>query len=224
MIWSASGYLLSKNKFGENSMIAEFFTEKYGKISGLIYGATSKKIKNYLLIGNKFHLNFSSKQEHNLGYFKVEIDRFFTPLYLENKKKLYCIIYAMNILKILTVERQENKKIFFLINNFFDLLNEKNWLVNFIFWELEVFKFLGYDINFNNYVKNKIINGNNKFVVESNNKIIPDFLVKKEVLTNNKSEILNGFKIVGDFLDKTILKPNNINYPISRYEFINLIK
>ena len=52
MIWSDYGYLLSKNKFGENSMIAEFFTENHGKISGIIYGATSKKIRNYLV--NKY--------------------------------------------------------------------------------------------------------------------------------------------------------------------------
>ena len=224
MNWQDKGFLISRNKYNENSIISEFYTENHGKVTGTIFGATSKKINNYLLVGNKFHLNFNSKQENKIGYFKVEIDCFYTPLYLEEKKKLYCIIYAMNILKILTVENQENKKIYLLINNFFDLLSKKNWLVNFIFWELEIFKILGYDINFNDYVKNKIINGDKKFVVESNNKIIPNFLVKKETLTNNRSEIINGFKIVGDFLDKTILKPNNINYPLSRYEFMNLIK
>ena len=178
MNWQDKGFLISRNKYNENSIISEFYTENHGKITGTIFGATSKKIKNYLLVGNKFHLNFNSKQENKIGYFKVEIDRFYTPLYLEDKKKLYCIIYAMNILKILTVENQENKIIYLLINNFFDLLSKKNWLVNFIFWELAIFKILGYDINFNDYVKNKIINGHKQFVVQSNNKIIPHFLVK----------------------------------------------
>ena len=50
MIWSDYGFLLSKNKFGENSVIAEFFTETHGKISGIIYGATSKRNRNYLTI------------------------------------------------------------------------------------------------------------------------------------------------------------------------------
>ena len=52
------GYLLSLNKYNENSAIVEFFTENYGKISGIIFGANSKKIKNYLLIGNKFYINY----------------------------------------------------------------------------------------------------------------------------------------------------------------------
>ena len=46
MNWNDSGFLLSKNKYNENSIIAEIFTENYGKHSGLIFGASSKKIKN----------------------------------------------------------------------------------------------------------------------------------------------------------------------------------
>ena len=47
MIWQDKGYLLSKTKYNENSIIAEFFTENHGKCTGLIFGATSQKIKNY---------------------------------------------------------------------------------------------------------------------------------------------------------------------------------
>ena len=36
--------------------------------------------------------------------------------------------------------------------------------------------------------------------------------------------ISNGLKLLGDFLEKNILKPNNINYPSSRLEFIKLLK
>ena len=43
MIWQDKGYLLSLNNYNENSAIADFFTENKGKISGVIFGATSKK-------------------------------------------------------------------------------------------------------------------------------------------------------------------------------------
>jgi len=218
------GYLLSLNKYNENSAIAEFFTENNGKISGIIFGATSKKIKSYLLIGNKFHINFNFKQDANLGHFKVEIDKVNTPLYLDIKKKLFCIIYTMNIVKILTVENQENKNIYQLINNFFVLLGNDNWFVNFIFWELNFYKCIGYDIDFKNYVKNVNVNGDEKFIVESTNKVIPNFLINNDTHTDNEKDIINGFKIVGEFLDKSILKPNNINFPLSRIELGNLIK
>lgn len=224
MIWQNKGFLLSKNKYNENSVIAEFFTENYGKITGIIFGASSKKIKNYLLIGNKFHINFNAKKDNKVGYFKVEIDNLKTPIYLEDQKKLFCIIYAMNLIKILTVDNQENFNIYNLIENFFNILKNDNWLVEFIFWELQVYKNLGYDINFQNYVKNVLIDGNQRFIVESTKKIIPNFLINKDSFPITNNEIINAFKIVGDFLDKTILKPNSINYPLSRIEFVNLIK
>ena len=223
MRWQDKGYLLSLNKYNENSAIAEFYTENNGKVSGVIFGASSKKIKNYLFVGNKFHINFNFKQDSKIGYFKVEIDEVNTPIYLDFKKKLFCIIYTMNLVKILTVENQENKSVYNLLGNFFFLLKDTDWLINFIFWELRFYKSIGYDINFKNYVKSIIINGDEKFVVESTNKIIPKFLINNDTSTNNNKDIILGFNIVGDFLDKTILRPNNINFPISRTELGKLI-
>ena len=224
MRWQDKGYLLSLNKYNENSAIAEFFTENYGKISGVIYGATSKKIKSYLLVGNKFHINFNFKQDSKLGYLKVEIDEVNTPIYLENKKKLFCIIYTMNIVKILTVENQENKNIYDLLKNFFLILDNDNWLKNFIFWELNFYKCIGYDVDFKNYVESVTVDGETKYVVVPSKKVIPNFLISNNFHVKNNKDLVDGFKIVGEFLDKSILKPNNISYPLSRTELVNLIK
>ena len=76
MNWQDKGYLLSKNKYNENSVISEFYTENHGKISGIIFGGTSKKIKNYLFEGNKLHINYNSKSQSKIGSLKVEIDEF----------------------------------------------------------------------------------------------------------------------------------------------------
>ena len=65
----------------------------------------------------------------------------------------------MSLLKVLTAENQENKNIFYLINDFFTLLDSENWVKDFIFWELNILKNLGYDINFKNYVSRENING-----------------------------------------------------------------
>ena len=224
MIWQDKGYLLSLNKYNENSAIAEFFTENYGKISGVIFGATSKKIKSYLLVGNKFHINFNFKQDSKLGYFKVEIDQVNTPIYLENKKKLFCIIYCMNLIKILTAENENNIEIYNLLQKLFKIIELDNWLVEFLYLELNILKSIGYDINFKDYVVDKNINGQTKYIVDSSQKIIPNFLIDKNISPENLKDIYSGFSIVGDFLDKTIIKPNNKNYPSSRNDFVNLLK
>ena len=224
MNWQDKGYLLSLNKFNENSSMAEFYTENNGKIVGVIFGSTSKKIKSYLLIGNKFHINSKIREDGRLGYLKVEIDEIKTPVYLENKKKLFCIIYCMNLIKILTVENENNIEIYNLLEKLFKLIELDNWLVEFLYLELNILKSIGYDINFKDYVVDKNINGQTKYIVKSSQKIIPNFLIDKKISPENLKDIYKGFSIVGDFLDKTIIKPNNKNYPTSRNDFVNLLK
>ena len=224
MNWQDKGYLLSLNKYNENSSIAEFYTENNGKIVGVIFGSTSKKIKSYLLIGNKFHINSKLREDGRLGYLKIEIDEIKTPIYLENKKKLFCIIYCMNLIKILTAENENNIEIYNLLEKLFKIIELDNWLVEFLYLELNILKSIGYDINFKDYVVDKSINGQTKYIVDSSQKIIPNFLIDKNISPENLKDIYSGFSIVGDFLDKTIIKPNNKNYPSSRNDFVNLLK
>tara|TARA_Y100000590_G_scaffold470285_1_gene663337 strand:+ start:1464 stop:2144 length:681 start_codon:yes stop_codon:yes gene_type:complete len=226
MILSDKGFLLSKNKYNENSVIANFYTENHGRISGIIFGSNSKKIKNYLFIGNKFHINYHLKNNSKIGYFKIEIDTLNTPLHLDDQVKLSCIVYVMKIIKILTAENQENKLIYDELNNFFLSLKNDYWLKNFIHWELKMLKIIGYDISFKDYVTNDVVDGKNKYIVKTSNgnKIIPNFLIEKNNDTVVLEDLLLSLRIVGDFINKTILKPNNISYPISRTDFLNLIK
>ena len=226
MIWDDVGFLLSKNKYNENSLISESYTKNHGKVTGIIFGGTSRKIKNYLQIGNKIHLNYQSKSENKIGFFKVEIEQALSPLYFDNQQKLSCINSAMNLIKILTADFQKNEKIFKLIENFYQILQSDNWIKNYVLWELELFKLLGYDLVFENLVEKKIIGNNTQYISKSltNKKIIPNFLIDQNNESIDLETLLNGLRIVGDFLDKTILKPNNLTQPLSRLQFINTLK
>ena len=226
MNWIDSGFFLSKKRYNENSVIAEIYTENHGKCSGIIFGASSKKIKNYLQIGNKLHINHRYKIEGKIGYFKVEILKALTPLYFDNKEKLMCLSSAMNLIKLLTVESQENSNIFQLINKFFMILPKKNWIKEYIFWELKLLKLIGYDLELKNLVNREVINNETKYFVKSKTekKIVPNFLIDLDKEELNNINLLNGLKLVGDYLEKSILKPNNINYPTERLDFINILK
>ena len=213
MIWDDTGFLLSKNKYNENSLISEIYTNSHGKISGIIFGGTSKKIKNYLQIGNKFHVNFSSKSETSIGYFKVEIQEALSPYYFDNQQKLSCISSAMHLIKTLTAESQKNNLIFDLIEKFYTLLKKDNWIKNYIFWELELFKLLGYDLEFRNLVDKKLISNKLQYISKSSSekKIVPNFLIDRTENHEDLKTLLDGLRLIGDYLDKTILKPNNLS-------------
>tara|TARA_B100001057_G_scaffold404268_1_gene416804 strand:+ start:862 stop:1542 length:681 start_codon:yes stop_codon:yes gene_type:complete len=226
MIWDDVGFLLSKNRYNENSVIIEIYTKDHGKVSGIIFGGTSKKIKNYLQIGNNLHVNYKSKSDSRLGYFKIEIQQALTPYYFDNPKKLSCISSAMHLIKLLTAEYQKNQIIFNLINDFFKLLKDDNWIKKYIFWELELFKTIGYDLEFKDLVEKKFIGDQLQYVSRSSSdkKIVPNFLIDKSLSPEDISKLLEGLKLVGDFLEKTILKPNNLTQPISRSLFINSLR
>ena len=226
MNWIDEGFLISKNRYSENSLIAEIFTKDRGKISGIIFGGTSKKIKNYLQIGNRLHSNYSSKSENRIGYFKVEILNAYSPLYFDHKQKLSCITSATNLVKILTADSQSNIKVYQLIENLFFILDSKDWLRKYIFWELDLLKVLGYDLELESLVEKDTIENKTVYYASSSTekKYVPNFLIDKDIEVNDLKTLLNGLKLVGDYLDKTILKPNNLNYPNSRLLFINSLK
>ena len=226
MNWDDTAYLVSKNRYNENSIIAEVFTKEHGKISGIIFGGTSKKIKNYLQIGNKIYVSYNTKSSTRIGYFKIEILKALTPLYFDENQKLSCISSAMHLIKLLTADSQSNTEIFNLINRFFEILTFDNWIQEYIFWELELLKLLGYDLELKNMAEKEIVDDKINYFVKSSSekKIIPNFLIDKNYKNVDLKNLLKGLKLVTDYLEKSILKPNNLNLPSSRVHFVNLLK
>ena len=226
MIWDDVGFLLSKNRYNENSLIVDIFTYQHGKVSGIIFGGISKKIRNYLQIGNKLFVNYKTKSSDKIGYFKVEIHQALSPIYFDNYKKLSCITSTMNLVKLLTADLQKNISVYELLESFFIFLKKDKWIKDYIFWELEFFKSIGYDLEFINLVEKKIIDNKYQYISKSSSqkRIIPNFLIDKNQSSEDLKTLLSGLKLISDYLEKTILKPNNLNLPISRSHFIGTLK
>ncbi len=226
MNWDDKGFLISKIKYNENSVIADLYTENHGRVAGIIFGATSKKTKGYLQIGNFFHINCNFKSETKIGSFKVEIINPYTPYYFSNINKLHCITSAMSMIKLLTAENQTNKNIFTLIIDFFDLLEDRDWEKKYLFWELELLKLSGYDLNLEKIVQKTIKDNKIEYFVQSSTekKNIPSFFIDKKINNLEKSELIKGYNLITNYLEKNILNPNNLNHPNSRLDFINLLR
>ena len=69
MIWDDIGFLLNKNRYNENSLISEIYTKNFGKVSGIIFGGTSKKINL-----DKYILTLDIKKKKNKIEDKVVSD------------------------------------------------------------------------------------------------------------------------------------------------------
>jgi DNA repair protein RecO (recombination protein O) len=227
MQWNDEGYLLSKNNYSENSVIIEVFTLNHGKCSGIVYGGTSRKIKNYLQLGNKIYVNLKTKNESKLGYFKIEIIDPISPFFFDDNKKINCLFSSLNLLKIVLPEMQSYNSIYILFSNFLNKLKfSNNWIVHYIFWEMNLLKKIGFDMNLtSNYVsgpynKKKIITVN----IDNENINVPSFMVDKKFYNIDTKSIYYALTFIGKFLKKNVLIPNNLNYPISRIKLENYFR
>ena len=219
MQWEDQGFLLAKNKYSENSLIVEIFTQTHGKCSGLVYGGTSRKIKNYLQLGNKVFAQHKAKNDNKLGYFKIEIIEPIGPLFFNDYKKLNCLLSSLNILKITLPESQPYKNIYNSFSTFLNKLKSNHtWIFDYIFWEIDLLKELGFDMNLSinksedSSDSEKIV----KIVIDNKEIKLPSFLVSRNTENIEKQYIYLALIFLSNYLEQNILIPNSLNHSRER--------
>jgi len=218
MHWEDRGFLLSKRKFRENGSIINVFTEKYGRVSGIVYGGNSRKIRNYLQISNKIFIFYNSKNVNKIGYFKTELIEPVAPKYFDDKKKTSALLSLSSILNILLPESQPNKNIYRSLSDLLNHFNREDWALLYAFWELNLVKELGFDPNLKNLNTDKI-NENLiiSYKVDGVTYKIPSLFVTKKIPSTIDNKLIKQslFFTRSILLNKFFL-PNNINFPKSR--------
>ena len=217
MNWEDECYLLSKSKFRENANIINVFTQSKGKISGVVYGGNSRKIRNYLQLSNKLFIIHNSKSENKLGYFKTELLKPISPLYFNDKKRTTALLSLCSMLNVLLPEAQPNKRIYKSFDNLINSINLKNWIILYIFFELNLIKDLGYDPNLNKY-KDEIKDDQiKKIKIDDIIYEIPDFLISRTV-TEEISKVLikKSLYFTRNIIQNKFFIPNNLIFPRSR--------
>ena len=223
MIWEDECYLLSKRKFRENANIINIFSQKKGKVDGIVYGGNSRKIKNYLQISNKLFVSHNTKSENKIGYLKTELIKPVSPLYFNDKERTSALISICSLLNVLLPESQPNKNIYNSFEKLISSLNLENWIYLYIFFELNLIKELGYDTNLGqNKFKNLDINDFNKIKIDSYIYEVPNFLTLKKI-PDKFSNILikKSLNFTRYVLQNKFFMPNNILFPKSRIIFEN---
>ena len=217
MNWEDECYLLSKRKFRENASIINIFTQKKGKIDGIVYGGNSRKIKNYLQISNKLFVEHTSKNENKIGYFKTELIKPISPIYFNDKKRTSALISICSLLNILLPEAQPNKKIYDSFEQLLGSMNLDNWIVLYIFFELKLIKDLGYDTNLSQFLNNNINLNLQKINIDGFVYEVPVFLIKKKIPeTISKELIKKSLNFTRNIILNRFFLPNNLRFPKSR--------
>ncbi len=218
MIWEDECYLLSKKKFRENANIINIFSQKKGKLDGIVYGGTSRKLRNYLQISNKLYVSHNSKSENRLGYFKTELIKPISPLYFNDKKRTSALISICSILNILLPDSQPNKNIYDTFEKLINSINLENWIFLYIYFEINLIKELGYDTNLSEHLSNdKDSNKILKIKIDGHIYEIPNYLVNK-IIPESFSNILirKSLYFTRMVMQNKFFIPNNLLFPRSR--------
>ena len=218
MIWEDECYLLSKRKFRENANIINIFSQKKGKLNGIVYGGTSRKVRNYLQISNKLFVSHISKDENRIGYFKTELIKPISPLYFNDKERTSGLISICSLLDILLPDSQPNKKIYDSFEKLINSINIENWIFLYIYFEINLIKELGYDTNLNKNL-NKIKSSNDFLKIKIDGYIyeIPNYLIQKKIPKNfTNLTIRKSLYFTRQVMQNKFFIPNNLLFPKSR--------
>jgi len=218
MNWEDECYLLSKRKFRENANIINVFTPNKGRIGGIVYGGNSRKIRNYLQISNKLFVLNNSKNDNKIGYFKTELIKAISPNYFNDKERTSALISLCSLLNTLLPESQPYKNIYKSYEKFIGTLNLDNWIVLYIFFEINLIKELGYDANLNSFSDSKDdIYSSKKIKIDGYKYEVPNFLIKQEIPNEITKQLIKKSLIFtrSVFLNKFFI-PNNLIFPKSR--------
>ncbi len=221
MIWEDECYLLSKRKFRENANIINIFSKKKGKLDGIVYGGTSRKVRNYLQISNKLFVSHTSKSENKIGYFKTELIKPISPLYFNDKERTSALISVCSLLNILLPDSQPNKKIYNSLEKLIDSINLDNWIFLYIFFEINLIKDLGYDTNLVEHLDNTNINKDFlKIKIDGYIYEIPNYLIQKKIPKNFTNLLIRkSLFFTRQVMQNKFFIPNNLVFPKSRVIF-----
>ena len=218
MNWEDECFLLSKKKFRENANIINVFTLKKGKVGGIVYGGSSRKIRNYLQISNKLIVFNNSKSENKIGYFKTELIKAISPNYFNDKERTSALISLCSLLNSLLPEGQPYKNIYNSFEKFIDTLNLDNWIILYIFFEINLIKELGYGVNLNSFNDSSDdIYALKKIIIDGYNYEIPNFLISEKIPSEiTKLQIKKSLIFTRNILLNKFFIPNNLSFPKSR--------
>ena len=217
MNWEDEGFILSKRKFRENAIILEVFTSQFGKVNGIVYGGTSRKVKNYLQLINKIFITYNSKNENKIGYFKTELIEAIAPKFFDDKKRTLCLNSICSMLKMLLPENQSYKHIYSSLNQFFSYLSKENWLTHYLNWEINLITSLGFGFDIgNNIISSLSEKKNYNIKIDNIDYKIPTFLLLKKFDNIPNNDLYDGFIFCRTLMENKFFIPNNIKFPQSR--------
>lgn len=143
MEFTDSGYIINMRRHGERSLILTVLTKEHGKVVGYVKNCLSKKNLSTFQLGNMVELSAWARVDENMLMLKVEL---LTPVavnFLPDGRKLQALSSFCALSNLCMPELQNLENFYRYVEDFFNLIDEDNWLTYYCCFEFYLLEFLG---------------------------------------------------------------------------------
>lgn len=228
------GYIINARKHGESSLILTVLTRNNGKLVGYVKGGMSKKNLGIYQLGNKVSVDAYARLEENMFSFKVELLSPVAVHFISDANKLSVLSAFCSLCRDCMPEKENIERLYYLVDSFFNLIDEDNWIVHYSYFEFYLLDFLGISLDLSEcsatgttdnlkYVSPK----SGKAVCEEagepyKNKLFmfPNYIVDKNYRPD-LTEVADLLRMTEFFLHKNFFQTHNLKFPENRANLLH---
>lgn len=236
MEWSDDGIVLGVRPFGEHSAILEALTRQHGRHSGLVRGATSKRMKGMLEPGSLLSLGWRARIDEQLGNYSFELVSARAAGFFDDGLKLAGLSSACAICAVTLPEREVHARVFEAFDGLLQVMSleaSPAWVKSYVRFELVLLEDLGFGLDLSQCAVSGAREGlslvspvSGRAVTEtaagefaSRLLALPAFLLSNDGEADVQ-QLADGLALTGFFLGKSVLEPNGGAMPAARRRFI----
>ena len=237
MQFSSEGYIVKIRSHGEKSAIVTVVCPKHGKVTGYVTGALSKRLAGIFQLGNKISFNAYARVEENMPSFKgVELATAHTADFMTNAHKIEALSSMCKLLDVCVAENDDLGRLYTAVANFFEHINDDNWLAYYSFFKFYLLEFLGIGLDIGECAVTGRREGL-RYVSPKTGRAVcaevgapykerlyayPQYIAEHNYRPRY-AEIANVLDMTGNFLSKNFLLQHNLKLPENREGLVRVL-
>lgn len=147
--WESTAIILTAKKFAERDLLVNVFALGEGLHAGIVKAGQSKTKASIYQAGNVVSLNWSARLADQLGTFAAELEEPIFAKLMNDRKKLQALLSITAIIRDSLAERDGHDDLYELLLMFLqNLCRNSDWYVDYIKFEIEMLRMLGFGLDF----------------------------------------------------------------------------
>lgn len=232
-----TGYIINLRKYGESSLILTVLTKEHGKITGFVKNCLSKKNLSTYQLGNLLMIDAYSRVDDNMLSLKIELISPLSVNFMIDADKLQVLSCFCGLANSCLPEMENLERFYYYVDSFFNLINEDDWLVHYIYFEYYLLEFLGISLDLSEcsatgttenlkYVSPKTgraVCEEAGFIYKERLFAYPRFILEKNYHPS-RLEMADLLKMTGFFLNKNFFAAHGLKFPQNRVNLANILR